>query len=256
MPIDEAKRLGAMALFGERYGARVRVVSVEEVPEAGIPPSRELCGGTHVSRTGEIGAFVIVSDATIASGVRRIEALSGHEALRWFRGQSDTLHQIAATLQTSVAAVPEQIEKLKAERQRLEREQTEAKRGGLAAEMQRLAREATSARHGRWVVAELPGGADPSEVRDAADRLRGALGRGAAVLAVPGDGKLTLLAAVTDDLVAEKKLNASDLVKKVAQVTGGSGGGKAHLALAGGKDLSKLPAALAEARRLLEEALG
>src|SRR5207244_5755293 len=98
-PIDEAKRLGAMALFGEKYGAEVRVVSVEGVPDAGIPPSRELCGGTHVSRTGEIGAFVVVSDASIASGVRRIEALCGHEAMSWLRGQSDALHQLAASLQ-------------------------------------------------------------------------------------------------------------------------------------------------------------
>jgi alanyl-tRNA synthetase len=237
MPIDEARQLGAMALFGEKYGARVRVVSVEDVPDAGIPASRELCGGTHVSRTGEIGAFVIVGDASIASGVRRIEALCGHEAMRWLRGQSDTLHQIATSLQTSVTAVPEQIEKLKSEKQR-------------------LAREAAVARDGRWVVAELPGGADATEVRDAADTLRSALKRGAAVLAVPGDGKLTFLAAVTDDLVEEKKLNASDLVRKVAQVTGGSGGGKPHLALAGGKDVSKLAEALAEARRLLQEALG
>jgi alanyl-tRNA synthetase len=93
-------------------------------------------------------------------------------------------------------------------------------------------------------------------VRDAADKLRGALKRGAALLALQGGGKLTFVAAVTDDLVAEKKLNASDLVKKVAQVTGGSGGGKPHLALAGGKDAAKLPDALAEAKRLIAEALG
>ncbi len=255
LPIEEARKLGAMMLFGEKYGANVRVVTVDAVPDAGIPLSREFCGGTHVSRTGEIGAFIITSDASIASGVRRVEALCGHEAVRWLRQQSDTLHHVANTLQVSPAAVPEQIEKLKAERDKLEKQQAEAARGGLAAEMTRLAESATVAPGGRWVVAELAAGSDPAAVRDAADALRGALKRGAAVLAVPGEGKLAFLAAVTDDLVAEKKLNASDLVRKVAQVTGGSGGGKPHLALAGGKDASKLAAAMAEARRLIQEAL-
>jgi alanyl-tRNA synthetase len=104
-------------------------------------------------------------------------------------------------------------------------------------------------------VARLASAGDPTAVRDAADRLRGALGRGAAVLALENDGKLTFLAAVTDDLVAEKKLRADELVKKVAAVTGGSGGGKPHLALAGGRDAAKLEPALAEARRLVAEAL-
>src|SRR5262249_9772393 len=108
---------------------------------------------------------------------------------------------------------------------------------------------------GRWAVAEIQAEANVDAVRDAADKLRGALRRGGAVLALQGGGKLTFLAAVTDDLVAEKKLRADELVRKVAQVTGGSGGGQPHLALAGGKDASKLEDARAEARRLLAEAL-
>ena len=255
LPIEAARKLGAMMLFGEKYGARVRVVTVDAVPEAGIPLSREFCGGTHVSRTGEIGAFVIASDASIASGVRRVEALCGHEAMRWLREQSDLLHQAAAVLQVSAAVLPEQIEKLKSERDRLEKQHEETARGGLEAEMAKLAESAIVAPGGRWIVAELPAGADTAAVRDAADSLRHALKRGVALLAVPGEGKLAFLAVVTDDLVAEKRLNASDLVRKVAQVTGGSGGGKPHLALAGGKDTSKLAAAMAEARRLIQEAL-
>ncbi|MEK7330892.1 MAG: DHHA1 domain-containing protein, partial [Candidatus Eisenbacteria bacterium] len=129
-------------------------------------------------------------------------------------------------------------------------------RGGLAAEMVRIAEQATVAPQGRWVVAEIAADADADAVRDAADGLRGALRRGAAVLAVRAGGKLTFVAAVSDDLVAEKRLRADDLVRKVAQVTGGSGGGKPHLALAGGKDAGKLEDALAEARRLLAAALG
>ena len=255
LPIEQAKTLGAMMLFGEKYGARVRLVTTEGVPERGFAPSRELCGGTHVARTGEIGAFWLVSDSAIASGVRRIEALCGHEALRFAREQSETLQRVAGLLQTGPAGLAEQVEKLKGELERLRKAQAEAQKGGLEAEMEKLVKDASAAPGGRWVVAEVRSEADTNSVREAADRLRGQLGRGAAVLALQGGGKLTFLAAVTDDLVKEKKLNAADLVKQVAQVTGGSGGGKPHLALAGGKDASKLEAALEEARRLLAQAL-
>jgi alanyl-tRNA synthetase len=255
LPLEKARATGAMALFGEKYGAEVRMVTVPGVADAGIPESKELCGGTHVRRTGDIGAFVLVSDAAIASGVRRIEALCGHEALGYLKARSEALDRAAALVQVKPEAVAEQIEKLKGEVERLRKAQAEAQRGGLEAEMAKLVSQATAAANGRWAVAEIEAEADANAVRDAADRLRGALGRGAAVLAVRG-AKPTLVAAVSDDLVAEKKLNASDLVKKVAQVAGGSGGGKPHLALAGVKDASKLGEALAEARRLLAEALG
>jgi alanyl-tRNA synthetase len=232
------------------------MVTVPGIEEAGIPASRELCGGTHVARSGDIGAFVIVSDTAIASGVRRIEALCGHEAMRYLREQGETLGRAAQALQSSPAAVPEQIEKLKAEVAGLRKAQSESQRGGLEAEMQKLVLGAKPAKEGRWIVAEIRSEADAGAVRDAADKLRGALKRGAAVLALQGGGKLTFLAAVTDDLVAEKKLRADELVRAVAKIAGGSGGGKPHLALAGGKELDKLEAALAEARRLLTEALG
>jgi alanyl-tRNA synthetase len=255
VPIDQAKAAGAMMLFGEKYGSQVRLVTTEGVPDLGIGDSRELCGGTHVSRTGEIGAFLIVADSAIASGVRRIEALCGQEALRFARAQEAELHRAAAVLQTTPAALAEQIEKLKAEVERLKKAQAELQKGGLEAEMEKMVQEATPAAGGRWVVAEVRSEADTNAVREAADRLRGQLKRGAAVLALQGGGKLTFLAAVTDDLVQEKKLSAADLVKQVAQVTGGSGGGRPHLALAGGKDASKLAEALEEARRLLRQAL-
>ena len=256
MPIDEAKASGAMALFGEKYGAVVRMVTVDGVPEQGIEPSRELCGGTHVRRTGDIGAFVLTDESAIASGVRRVEALCGAEALAWLRGQQAVLAQAAQALQTPPAAVPAQVEKLKAELAALRKAHAESNKQGLEAEFEKLAASAVTAPGGRWIVAEIAAGADTNAVRDAADKLRGQLKRGAAVLAIQNDGKLTFLAAVTDDLVSEKKLNASELVKAVAQVTGGSGGGKPHLALAGGKDAGKLAAALDEARRRLTEALG
>jgi len=146
-------------------------------------------------------------------------------------------------------------QKLKDELSTLRKASAQASRQGLEAEFAQLAAGATKAPGGRWVVAKLRSGGDANAVRDAADKLRGALGRGAAVLALEADGKLTFVAAVTDDLVAEKKLRADELVRNVAKVTGGSGGGKPHLALAGGRELDKLDAALTEAKRLLSEAL-
>jgi alanyl-tRNA synthetase len=255
LPLDQARSLGAMALFGEKYGSEVRMVTVAGGKD-GPPVSRELCGGTHVSRTGDIGTFVLVSDTAIASGVRRIEALCGHEALGWLRGQTEALQRAAALLQSSVTAVPEQVEKLKGELERLRKEIGDVQRGGLEAEMSELARGAIAGSGGHWVVAEVRSEADTAAVRDAADKLRQSLGRGALVLAVTGGGKLSFLAAVTDDLVAEQKLRADELVRAVAKVAGGSGGGKPHLALAGAKDPGRLAEALAEARRLLTEALG
>jgi len=256
MPIDEARQHGAMALFGEKYGAEVRMVTVAGVDAAGIEPSRELCGGTHVTRTGDIGAFTITGESAIASGVRRLEALCGTEALRWLREQQALLTQAAHVLQSPPDAVPATIEKLKGELAALKKSQAEGAKQGLEAEFAKLAEAAIVAPGGRWVVAEITSSGDTNAAREAADRLRGSLQRGAAVLALQSEGKLTFLAAVTDDLVAEKVLRADELVRAVAQVTGGSGGGKPHLALAGGKDASKLAAALDEARKRLAQALG
>ncbi|MCC6651864.1 MAG: alanine--tRNA ligase [Candidatus Eisenbacteria bacterium] len=256
MPIDEAKAQGAMALFGEKYGAEVRMVTVDGVDGEGIEPSRELCGGTHVTRTGDIGAFVLTGESAIASGVRRVEALCGSEAMAWLRGQQALLQQSAQVLQSSVEQVPAQIEKLKAEVAALKKAQAEAGKAMLEIEFKKLGERAQQAPGGRWIVEEMPAGVDAVAAREAANVLRDALGSGAAVVSIQGEGKLTFLAVVTDDLVAAKKLRADELVREVAKVTGGSGGGKPNLALAGGKDASKLAEALDEARKRLGAALG
>ncbi len=255
LPLAEAKAKGAMALFGEKYGERVRVVTVDGVSDAGIAPSLELCGGTHVRRTGDIGVFVLTEETTVASGVRRIEALCGPAARAHLMNAGETLAEVSQALQAPPGRLLETVQRLKDELASLRKAASQASKQGLEAEFAQLAGEATTAPGGRWLVAKLRSGGDTNAVRDAADKLRGALGRGAAVLALEADGKLTFLAAVTDDLVAEKKLRADDVVRAVAKVTGGSGGGKPHLALAGGRDLDKLDLALAEARRLLAEAL-
>ncbi len=256
MPIAAARAQGAMALFGEKYGAEVRMVTVDGVEDDSIAPSRELCGGTHVERTGDIGAFVVVSEGAIAAGVRRIEALCGAETLRWAREEHETLARAAAALQVTPAALPEQIERLRGELAALRKAASDARRGGLEAEMERIARSAVAGPRGRWAVAAIDSDADANAVRDAADRMRGVLGSGAVVMGLRAGGKLTFVAAVTDDLVASKTLNASDLVKQVAKLAGGAGGGKPHLALAGAKEPEKMEAALDEARRLLQTALG
>src|SRR5260221_2275201 len=235
-----------MALFGEKYGERVRMVTVDGVAGVSIAPSLELCGGTHVRRTGEIGLFVIVEETTIASGVRRLEALCGHAARAWLEKQRQMLHEVMSVLQAPADRVLEQAQKLQNEIATLRKATAAASRQGLESEFAELAAKATAAPGGRWVVAKLASGGDAGAVRDAADRLRGALQRGVAVLALEADGKVTFVAAVTDDLINEKKLRADELVRKVAAVTGGSGGGKPHLALAGGKDAGKVDAALAE----------
>jgi alanyl-tRNA synthetase len=198
---------------------------------------------------------VITEETAVASGVRRIEALCGTEARMRLLGLRGTLAGVVEALQSPADKVLDNVRKLQGELATLKKASAQASKQGLEAEFAQLAAGATQAPGGRWVVARLASAGDPTAVRDAADRLRGALGRGAAVLALENDGKLTFLAAVTDDLVAEKKLRADELVKKVAAVTGGSGGGKPHLALAGGRDAAKLEPALAEARRLVAEAL-
>src|SRR5262249_11714804 len=243
--------LGAMALFGEKYGERVRVVTVDGVPETDIEPSRELCGGTHVRRTGDVGLFVLTEETAVASGVRRVEALCGPTARTWLLAKRAALEGVLEALQAPADQAVEAVRKLKEEVAAFRRVSVQATQQGLEVEFSRLAAGATQARGGRWVVARLRAGGDANAVRDAAGRLGGAVGRGAAVLALESEGKLTFLAVATDDLVAEKKLRADELVRAVAKVAGGSGGGKPHLALAGGREPEKLDAALAEAKRLL-----
>ena len=198
MPLAEAKAAGAMALFGEKYGERVRVVTVDGVPEADIEPSRELCGGTHARRTGDIGLFVITEETAVASGVRRIEALCGLEAIRHFRAEHEQLARAAAALQAAPAQLVEQIEKMKAEIERLRKAEAQLQKGGLEAEMTRLVESATAAASGRWVVARIESEADANAVRDAADTLRARLQRGAALLALAGGKDAAKLDAALD----------------------------------------------------------
>jgi alanyl-tRNA synthetase len=240
----EAIAAGAMALFGEKYGDRVRTV---EVPGFSL----ELCGGCHVANTGEIGPFVLRSERGVASGVRRIEALTGEGALRFLRQRDGELTAVESVL----GAAPGHAE---AELAKLRRELRE--REGELAKMRVQMVSGTASAGEEQVVAgirvlarEVPA-APPAELRNMADLLRARLGSGVVVLGVRQEGKVTLIAAVTDDLKA--RVPAGKLLKALAGLVGGSGGGRDDFAQAGGKEPERLPEALAGVARAVAELAG
>lgn len=241
-PIAEAKSMGAMALFGEKYGDIVRVVRVGDY-------SLELCGGCHVRNTSQIGLFKIVSEGGIGSGVRRIEAVTGKGAYNYLDDQLGLLKQAAALLKSSVADVPKRIEAAQAEARQLQRD-NESLQGKLSRlEAADLVGQAKSV-GGVTLLAAQVNASGMDALRGVADELKAKLGSAVLALgAVDGD-KVNLVVAVTNDLVG-KGLHAGKLIKVIAAICGGGGGGKPELAQAGGKDPSKLAEALAAAERLV-----
>lgn len=241
-PIAEAKAMGAMALFGEKYGDIVRVVRVGDY-------SLELCGGCHVRNTSQIGLFKIVSEGGIGSGVRRIEAVTGKGAYDYLDDQLNLLKQAAALLKSNVADVPKRIEAAQAEARQLQRD-NESLQGKLSRlEAADLAGKAKPV-GGVTLLAAQVNVSGMDALRGVADELKAKLGSAVLALgAVDGD-KVNLIVAVTSDLVG-KGLHAGKLIKEIAAICGGGGGGKPELAQAGGKDPSRLPAALAAAERLV-----
>jgi alanyl-tRNA synthetase len=248
--IAEAKGLGAMALFGEKYGDVVRMV---EVGDGSF--SRELCGGTHVRSTAEIGLFRIASETSSAANVRRIEALTGPAAVALMRVHDDALRGLAEELRTTPERVPHALGELRDKLKELERA---AKRGGGAGangafDVEALIAGAT-ALGGAHVVAQAVEIADPKALPDVADRIKAKLGDAAIVLGAVADGRVHLVASVAPALVA-RGVKAGAIVKVAAEVTGGGGGGRDTMARAGGKDPDKLPDAIAAARAAIEAAL-
>jgi alanyl-tRNA synthetase len=240
MPYAEARARGAMALFGEKYGDVVRVVDVPEV-------SMELCGGTHVRNTAEIGLFRIVSETGVASGVRRIEALTGPGAFTLMRDRERHLSRVADALRTSTDGVERRVQQLAEERRALEKKLDEALRGGGDG-LQKLiaAAQPLGGNGARLVVGEVQVD-DAKALQGLGDALREQLSSGVGLLAARlEDGKGSLLAVVTDDLRA-KGLRADAIVRDVAALAGGRGGGKPHMAQAGIPDAERMSAALAEA---------
>ncbi len=252
--LEEARKAGAMALFGEKYGDRVRVVRV--AGHAGAPDvSMELCGGTHVSRTGEIGPVVVVSDAAVASGTRRLEALTGEGALHYLRGRSQLVAEVARRLNAREDQLAQRIESLQSEidalKKREQQRMKEAAMGGAAGGPAGQDGE-VNGRHWRILKVEAD---SVNLLREVGDKTRDSLKSGCAVVAAEVGGKLNVIAVVTDDLVA-RGLRADSMVKEIVAVAGGSGGGKPHQALAGVKDPSQWAALEKKAREVFELALG
>jgi alanyl-tRNA synthetase len=244
MSIDEAQTVGAMMLFGEKYGNEVRVID--------IGSSRELCGGTHVQRTGDIGLFSIVAEGGVASGIRRVEAVTGDNALTYMQGMETALGGVAGTLKVLPKEVPARVAAVLEQVRKLERELAALKGKLAAAQGDELVNQAVDIK-GVKVLAVSMDNADLTALRETMDKLRDKLKHAAIVLASTLDGKVTLIAGVTADLTG--KVKAGELVNWVARQVGGKGGGRADMAQAGGTEPAKLPAALASVQAWVEEKL-
>jgi alanyl-tRNA synthetase len=245
MSFDDAVRAGAMALFGEKYGDEVRVLD--------IGTSRELCGGTHVARTGDIGLFKIVSEGGVAAGIRRVEAVTGENALAYVQSMDAKLGEIAGVLKAPTAEVTSKITQILDNVKALERELARLK-GKLASNQgDDLVAQAQSLKGGLKVLAATLDGADAKVLRETLDQLKNKLKSAAIVLATVDGGKVQLAAGVTADATA--KVKAGELVNFVAQQIGGKGGGRPDMAMAGGTDAAALPRALAGVKDWVEERL-
>ena len=244
LPLDEAQKLGAMMLFGEKYGDEVRVLD--------IGSSRELCAGTHVQRCGDIGLFKIVSEGGVAAGIRRVEAVTGDNALAYLQQLESTLGGVAGALKVTPAEVPGRVQTTLDQVRSLEKE-VAALKGKLASSQgDELIAQALDVRGLKVLAAVLHGG-DAKSLRDTMDKLKDKLKSAVIVLAAVEGGKVQLAAGVTADRMG--RLKAGDLVNFVAQQVGGKGGGKADMAMAGGTDPKNLSAALASVKAWAEKKL-
>ena len=241
LPIAEAQKLGAVMLFGEKYGDEVRVLD--------IGSSRELCGGTHVARTGDIGLFSISAEGGVAAGVRRVEAVTGDNALTYMQGMETALGGVAGTLKVLPKDVPARVSAVLDQVKRLERELAALKGKLASAQGDDLVAQAVEVKGSRVLAAKLDG-ADINALRETMDKLKDKLKSAAVVLAAVADGKVTLIAGVTADLTG--KVKAGELVNLVAQQVGGKGGGRPDMAQAGGTQPENLPAALASVKAWVE----
>jgi len=241
MGLEDAQKSGAMMLFGEKYGDEVRVVA--------IGSSKELCGGTHVARSGDIGLFKIVSEAGVAAGVRRVEAVTGTNALAYVQEQATRVAGISALLKTQPDDIAERIAGMLDNVRSLEKELARLKSKLAASQGDDLAAAAVEVKGAKVLAATLDG-ADVATLRETMDKLKDKLKSAAILLASVADGKVTLIAGVTADLTG--KFKAGELVNQVAQQVGGKGGGRPDMAQAGGTQPENLPAALASVKSWVE----
>jgi alanyl-tRNA synthetase len=235
MALDQAISTGAMALFGEKYGEEVRVVTITDF-------SRELCGGTHVSRTGDIGLFKIVSESSISAGVRRIEAITGEVAVERYQQSREALDRVAAILHVAEPDLVEHVERMVADKRAQDRLIDQLKTRIAQSASAGLEARASEKNGVRYVAAQVDG-LDRQQMRMLADGLRNKWKSGVVVLASVEDSGVAIVAAVTKDLTS--KVQAGKLVGTLALAMGGKGGGRPDMAEGGGKDASALPQALA-----------
>ncbi|HTP68600.1 MAG TPA: alanine--tRNA ligase [Dongiaceae bacterium] len=253
MSLEEALNSGALAFFGDKYPeSNVRVVTIPDPRSPRGFYSKELCGGTHVHRIGDIGVLKIVSEESVAAGVRRIEAVTGIGALEHYQHQAQTLHEVATRLNVGEDSVLATVEKLSTTVKQLEKELGEQKRKGAMNQLDDLFNQAQTVKGVKVIAGEVTN-VDREGLRQLVDSLRQKLGSGIVALGMPEDGKVALIAGVTKDLTA--KVHAGKLIQALAKQVGGSGGGRPDLAEAGGKDTSALKNALASVPALIEPLL-
>ncbi|MEK7773314.1 MAG: alanine--tRNA ligase-related protein, partial [Deltaproteobacteria bacterium] len=243
LPYQEAIDSGALAFFEEKYGSTVRMVRIDNV-------SAELCGGTHAARTGDLGLFKVTGESSVASGVRRIEAVTGEGAVDQTRRSDEALKESARMLKVPRLEVPEKVKKLIEYQRELEKEIERLKGKGKTGAAALLAGNVRDIK-GVKAVAVKVDVEDPGELRELADALRIKLGSGVVVLAARHEAKAILLAAVTRDLA--KRISAGEIIKRIAPIVGGKGGGREDLAQAGGPEPEKIDEALSAAYRAIEE---
>jgi alanyl-tRNA synthetase len=244
---EEAIASGAMALFGEKYGDKVRVVSVPGF-------SLELCGGTHVRATGDIGFFAVTQEGGVAAGVRRIEALTGTGAVEWYQRQRDALDAVLGALGTTAEQSVEAVQKLQADAKRMAREIEQLKlKAALGGGSGSAAQDDTQQVNGVKLVARRVSGLEKGALRGLTDSLRDRLGSGVVVIASENDGKVALVVSVTRDLTS--RVQAGRLIKELAPIVGGGGGGRPEFAEAGGKDPSRIDDLLAKTPQVLASLL-
>ncbi|HQD51435.1 MAG TPA: alanine--tRNA ligase, partial [Defluviitaleaceae bacterium] len=244
--IDEARKMGAMALFGEKYGKEVRVVTMGDF-------SMELCGGTHLMNTAQIGLFKIISETGVAAGVRRIEALTGQAALNYYRQQEALLHEAASLLKTNPNQISRRIKDLLNEIKENQKE-LEKLRAKTAGELVGDILSRKKDVEGIPLITARLDDLDMAALRNMGDNLKNKMGSGLIVLASGKDSKVSFVVMATEDLV-KKGVHAGNLIREIAQIAGGSGGGRPNMAQAGGKDLSKIDEALNRTEEILKKQL-
>jgi alanyl-tRNA synthetase len=257
LPREKADKLGAMALFGEKYGQDVRVVAVGAADEKGLNLafSKEFCGGTHVNRTGRIGGFKITKEESISAGVRRITALTGSGLAEYLEKRSDIVDELAVILKISTEKIVEKVTNLLSENKRLAKELKSAPRQGASdslAEAKQLLDKCEKAGDVSIIIGKLPP-TNSEQARAAIDMLKKKAKSAVIVLGFAEGDKATLLAALTDDLV--KNLSASDILKQISPIIDGGGGGRPNMAQAGGKKPDKIDEALAKAAEIIKAKL-